>query len=360
MNDAEKMMAIFQGRDPGGVLWQPRLEFWYAVNHKRGALPAPLQNASLEEVYDYCHASIRYFCNPLRRRFRNIEITQTWLDEKSLQFRWETPLGVLTEVSHHDEWNISRYNSEYLVKTPADLKIYEYILQNEEWYWDEQDLVENQQRVGTRGVPQIFARRSPIQAMFIEAAGFEPSIYMMHDYPQAIDHYVEVASAADDAMYAVICKSSLPIFNFGENIDAHLDPPAIWRNHLQPYYQKRVRQLHAANIKTSIHVDGAMKRILKDLPNCPTDAIEACTPLPQGDITLEEIAIALDGRILLDGIPAVFFLPTFPLSELMDATRAVIDLFYPRLVLGISDEIPPDGDIERVRAVGEYVQNLSM
>jgi hypothetical protein len=33
-------------------------------------------------------------------------------------------------------------------------------------------------------------------------------------------------------------------------------------------------------------------------------------------------------------------------------------LFYPRLILGISDEIPPDGDIERVQFVGDLVQEL--
>jgi hypothetical protein len=90
----------------------------------------------------------------------------------------------------------------------------------------------------------------------------------------------------------------------------------------------------------------------------PFPAIEACTPLPQGDVTLEEIKEALGDRILVDGIPAVLFLPFFPLEELKETTRRVVELFYPRLVLGISDEIPPDGDIERVRLVGEWVQDM--
>jgi hypothetical protein len=34
------------------------------------------------------------------------------------------------------------------------------------------------------------------------------------------------------------------------------------------------------------------------------------------------------------------------------------DLFDPRLILGISDETPPDGDIERVQLVGDLVQEL--
>jgi len=39
--------------------------------------------------------------------------------------------------------------------------------------------------------------------------------------------------------------------------------------------------------------------------------------------------------------------------------RRLVELFYPRLILGISDEIPPDGDkIERGRLVGEFIQEL--
>jgi len=40
--------------------------------------------------------------------------------------------------------------------------------------------------------------------------------------------------------------------------------------------------------------------------------------------------------------------------------KQVVELFYPRLVLGISDELPPDGDIERVRLVGELMQETAL
>ncbi len=62
--------------------------------------------------------------------------------------------------------------------------------------------------------------------------------------------------------------------------------------------------------------------------------------------------------MLLDGIPAVYFLPTYPEEVLRQCAERLVELFYPRLVLGISDEIPPDGKIERVKMVGELVQSL--
>ena len=160
-------------------------------------------------------------------------------------------------------------------------------------------------------------------------------------------------------MYRVICAGPIDIMNFGENINANMDPPTIWRNHLMPYYRKRAEQLRAAGKHTHIHIDGAMKPLINVISESPFDAIEACTPVPQGDVTLDEIKQALGDRILLDGIPAVYFLPYYPLETLVECTRRVVELFHPHLVLGISDEIPPDGDIERVRLIGEMVREMA-
>ena len=359
-NFEQMTLDIFNGKDPGGVLWQPRIDFWYAVNKKRGMLPPHLRDASLIDLYDYCYASIRYWSFPLRVRYKNVEIREEMIDEKSRRRTWHTPVGELTETFHHDEWNLSAYNSEYLLKTPEDFKIYEYVLQDEEWYWDQAAYEQEQPQIGQRGSLRFFARRSPIQSLYIENMGFEPTIFMLNDQPRVIECYLEARAFADEAMYQVICSSPTRLFNFGENIDAHMDPPSIWRKYLLPHYQKRCDQLHAAGIKTSIHIDGAMKPLLKDIPNCPTTGIEACTPLPQGDVTLEQIKQALGERVMEDGIPAVYFLPYFPVEELVACTKKIVEMFYPHLALGISDEIPPDGDIERVRMIGELVQEMKV
>jgi len=352
------VMDVYNDRNPGRVIWQPRLEFWYDVNKKRDNLPAHIRGMTLEDLYDYCHASIRYFSNPLKVRYRNVQTSKEWLDEKNLKVTWETPIGKLDEVLHYDEWNLSSYNQEYLLKSPQDFRIYEFILQDEEYYWDAEELARDQARIGNRGALMFFARRSPLQSLFIERMGFERTVYLMNDHPEVIERHIEVQSAADDLMYDVICQARPPLFNFGENIDAHMDPPVYWRRYLLPYYRKRTDQLHAAGIKTTIHIDGAIKPLLKDIRDCPTTGIEAFTPLPQGDVTLEEIKAALGERILLDGIPALYFLPLYPLDILLECTRKVIDLFSPKLILGISDEPPPDSDIERVRIVGEYLESL--
>jgi hypothetical protein len=49
----------------------------------------------------------------------------------------------------------------------------------------------------------------------------------------------------------------------------------------------------------------------------------------------------------------------YPVRQLISCAERAVDLFYPGLILGISDELPPDGDIERVRMVGKLLRSLS-
>ena len=84
------------------------------------------------------------------------------------------------------------------------------------------------------------------------------------------------------------------------------------------------------------------------------------TPLPQGDVTLEQIKEGLgDTMFLLDGIPAVYFDDTFSVDVLVECTRHLIELFAPKLVLGISDEISSTGDLDRIKVVGQIVDEYN-
>ena len=102
------------------------------------------------------------------------------------------------------------------------------------------------------------------------------------------------------------------------------------------------------------HWDG---RRARTAPVCPRTGwcIKAVTPYPQGDVTLEETKELGDEVFLLDGIPAIYFDRTFSVETLAECTQRIIDLFAPKLVLGISDEISSTGDLERIRVVGEIV-----
>jgi hypothetical protein len=149
----------------------------------------------------------------------------------------------------------------------------------------------------------------------------------------------------------------LRIVNFGENIHDQLISPRYWERYYLPFYHKRCGQLRGAGIYSHIHMDGFFHSLLPYLSELPFDGIEALTPAPQGDVTLEEMAEHMGNKVLLDGIPAVLFMPQYTEDELMQMVEQLVALFHPRLVLGISDELPegtgPEA-LERVRQVARW------
>jgi len=73
-------------------------------------------------------------------------------------------------------------------------------------------------------------------------------------------------------------------------------------------------------------------------------------------VTLEELKEALGDKILIDGIPATHFLPPVKRDELKTFVGKLLDTFSPNIIVGISDMLPPDGSIEKVRMVGRIVK----
>ena len=78
-----------------------------------------------------------------------------------------------------------------------------------------------------------------------------------------------------------------------------------------------------------------------------------------GDMTLEQIKAAVgDSIVVLDLIPATHFLEHFSLQDCLDFAKRIMDMFTPRLILGVSDEISGVGKIERIEAISELVDEL--
>lgn len=84
------------------------------------------------------------------------------------------------------------------------------------------------------------------------------------------------------------------------------------------------------------------------------------TPFPQGDVSVEEIRDAVgDKLVVLDGIAAILFNETYPVSMLVEQVEKLIEYFAGRLILGISDEMPSQGKIERVELVRDLVNQYN-
>ena len=203
----------------------------------------------------------------------------------------------------------------------------------------------------------MFMPRMNVQSLYIEKMGSQNGIYAIYDWPDTVEAYFRALEESHDRLIDVINASPVDIINFGENVHAGtLSPevlPEVPPARLPAPLRATARR---AGKFVCSHWDGDVKALLPYVHETGLDGIEAITPYPQGDVTLEEIREALGD----DALPAGRHPGHLLRRDLFgrDAGRVygqIIDLFAPRLVLGISDEISSTGDLERVRVVGEIV-----
>jgi hypothetical protein len=189
----------------------------------------------------------------------------------------------------------------------------------------------------------------------------EDFIYALADAPDLIREVMETIDESYCELYDdIISYGKINIINFGENLHAQLFSPSYFERYFIPFYEKRSNQLRDAGIYTHVHIDGFFRPLLPYLKELPFDGYEALTPVPQGDVSLEEIKEYIGDKVLLDGIPAILFLPHHPIEQLQRCVEETVALFSPRLVLGISDELPEGTDkrgVDRMRWVSEYCKS---
>jgi hypothetical protein len=347
---------IFSGDPIPHVFFQPRLEPWYDWQRQFGHLPARLQGRSLIQAYDHFGVSMRYvhyytgMPDPVVRRFSaDVQVRQLREEGRRI-WVYETPLGELSESDVYTVDGTWR-RVTFLAKRPADLPALRWLFRHTSFHFSEENFQQGADFIGARGEPQFWLPKSPYQALALELMRFEDFIYTLADAPREVEETMAAIDAAYDPLYReIIASGRVRIANFGENIHAQLLSPRYFERYLLPFFEKRSGRLRAAGIYTHVHIDGYFRPLLRYLRDLPFDGLEALTPEPQGDVRLEEIQAHLGDKVLLDGIPGVLFLPTYSRHELMETVERIVALFHPRLVLGVSDEVPQGADPEEAAA----------
>lgn len=363
MTFRELNLRVFRGEPLPHVFFQPRIEPWYAWHRQFGKLPPRYSTMSLLELFDDLHVSMRYvhyytgMPDPIVRQLSpEVKVRQHWSEQEGWVV-YETPYGSLTEryVRTVDRaWR----EVQFPVRDADDLKALRWLYEQTTYTFSLDNFQKGSEFMADRGEPQFWVPKSPYQSLAQVWMRIEDLIYALADCRQVVEDTMRAIDDSYDALYEHIISSGVVhIVNFGENIHDSLLSPSYFERYLIPFWEKRSGQLRKAGIFTHMHLDGYFRSLLPYLKDLPFDGLEALTPQPQGDVALEELKENIGDKILLDGIPAIMFLPPFTREQLMEMVERIVALFHPRLILGISDELPEGGGeeaIERVRMVAEW------
>jgi hypothetical protein len=352
------------GRSNDKIIWQPRIGAWYTDKiFDDGHLPEPYSEMDLYDLYRSLGVSARlYEFNSCFRRVEHpgVKTHKEKINETDTRIITSTPVGNQTTIHRKFESSWYYETLKWEVESIEDLKIATWREENATWEWDQEKYEYWMDKTVDLGAPTMFMPRMNVQSLYIEKMGVENGIVAMYEWRDEIETFFAKLEDNHERLIDVINQCPIEIINYGENIHAGTLSPELFLKYHLPACQRRSDKLHQAGKFVCSHWDGDTKPLLKYAKETGLDGIEAITPIPQGDVTLEEIKEGLgDELFFIDGIPAVYFDHTFSEKTLLDFTEKLIDMFAPKLILGISDEISSTGDVERIRLVDKLVNSYN-
>jgi hypothetical protein len=195
--------------------------------------------------------------------------------------------------------------------------------------------------------------------LIVGIMGFKKTVTMIWKHPQRMKDFMMVLEAEHLKQIKAYKGKPVVELNFGDNMHHDLCPPPFFKEYVIPFYQRVMTSVHSQGMVASSHFDGYLKQILPLVQDTCLDGLECVTPVPQGDVTLAEMKEGMGDMFLRDGIPAVYMCPWTPIKTLRSHVQELMEMFYPRLILGISDLIPANGDVERIRIVKGMVDEFN-
>ena len=362
MNFAKLHEDICFKRAGGKVIWQPRMDCWIGDRlFEKGELPGRYKGMSKSALYRDLGCSARIY------EFNDCFIP---LYDDTIRFSdrvegndhiavFETPVGTVTHIGRRTPSSPAWLVAKEWICSEEDMKVFTYIEAHTDWAFSQETFDRVYAEWGDLGAPCIFMPRVSVQRLYIDLMGVEETVYALMDYPETVEKYFDALRECHFRLIDVINASPINIINFGDNIHSGTLSPALFRKYVLPEYKLRCERLHKAGKFVYSHFDGNNRGLMEFYQETGMDGIEAITPVPQGDVTLEEVKQHMGDMVLFDGIPAIYFDEEFPEEVLTECVHKLLDLFAPNLVLGISDEMSSRGDIERIRLVGKIVDEYN-
>jgi hypothetical protein len=328
----------------------PDLTLWYAWHQRRGTLPAGWEDYSLPQVARALGAPIWLVARPWRVETPGVAIDTTEKDGKRV-IHSETSAGTMVArwtLGPAGDW----WQTEYPVKTKADLAAALELVQARAYVLDGDDLTRLEATVGEEGVLAIEIPRRPYSDLLHEFLGWSEGLFLV-DEPTVDEIVATLESKLQDLVHAV---AGLPghVVLSPDNLDGQFIPPPTFQTYLADSYRVTADVLHQHKKHLVVHVGGPIRHLLSPLAEAGVDGIEGIAGPPQGDVSLAQAReIAGPDITLWGGIPQDFLLDThdrgrFEAVVVQAAQEAKGDS---RMILGVADRVPVDAELCRLEAI---------
>lgn len=361
MDFRERLLAVLNGQRPDVIPWFADLTYWAHAQRLRGVFPPEYEG---DEGFVKLHADhhVGYYLGYAAvwtHSHENVTVA-TETEGAVTTTRWQTPVGEIRGQTQLLPQTASSAHIKWPVTTPEDLRVLRYIADSTQTTPTYERFEMLKGLAGAQGHPTILPPRSPVSQMLAQWTGAVHLSYLLADAREEVERTLEALGRAADGAYEAILKADTPYIELGDNLTGEV-VTRLFERYQFDYYVRRIEQVHSVGIKMGTHLDGTVRGILPLLVETGLDFIESITPKPTGDVAVEDLRdLAGPDIILFGGIPGAMFAPPFGEDDMRRQVESVIAHHWGtgKFIVGAADQVPPNGDMNLVRFVGELCKEL--
>lgn len=353
----ERFLAAVSGAVDVPSLLVPDLSYWLAAH--------PLSGGNSLETVAAFHQSLgvmpyyAYGTSLHGLEFPGVQVRTVDAGQGRTVTTWETPLGLLHREVTLLPASVARAVTRYPVQCAQDLERLVSMYRLGRVLRTPRDKVEARTRVAERfdGYAILPAPRSPVPALLTDWAGVMNGVVLMADQPELCEEFFQLVARLCLEAIDVICAVAPPFIHVCDNLTSDVYT-SYFAQYLGPYYTEMLGRLHAAGIRVGTHLDGTVRGLLPLLASVGFDVVEALTPAPVGDVAAAQMrALAGPKTVLWGGLPGAMFAPPWNWEQFHHHLLEVLAAWRGSpFILGIGDQLPPDGEIEFVRRSAQLLE----
>jgi len=360
MTHRERVLAVLNGARPDQVPWFGDLDYWASALIAQGTKPDGFKE-SAAYIQWHRELGVGFYLQGFFPFRTILDLQERIWHEGNRRYReLSTPKGNLRECWEYLPASYAEAPIEHLVKSERDLPALRYVYAHTFWKPDYDYAYQRLEQIGDQGILLCYLPKSPFMHLVALEAGIEAVTFAEMSDPDEFAETLAVMKLAFDGAARISVESPAQALMIPENLSAEMIGPRYFEKYMRAYQEEWIGEIANARKHSFIHMDGTLKGLLREEASTGVSVIEAMTPEPVGDLAVQDWAARADtpATILWGGIPGVYFTPKVSDEEFDRHVQEVLLVMrsHPRYVLGVADQVPPDGLEYRVRRVGDLVE----
>ena len=361
MTPRERIFAILKGEQPDQVPWCGDLDYWANSLITRGLKPKEFIKSD-DYILWHKELGVGYYLQgyfPYKQIYEQCEVKE-WNEGHKRFKEIITPIGSVRECWEYIPTSFSEGPVEHFMKSEEDIPILKFIYENSRFEPDYDFANKRKQQVGDQGVVLCYLPKSPFMHLLALEAGVMSVTMAALTTPDEFQDLLDTMKKAFDQAAQIAIDSPAEVLMIPENLSSEMVGPDLFKQYMFDYQKEWTTKIKEAGKYSFIHIDGTLGGLLKEEASVGFSVLEALTPYPVGDLKFEDLAgfVGDSKSIIWGGIPGVYFTECVSNEEFERHVKHVLSIMVkePRYVLGVADQVPPDGLESRVRRVAELVE----